>query len=373
MAVVCGIAPALAGAQPLDPYRPAAPASPAPAPAPSTAPATPSDVDAAVAGALLDRARTLLAAGELTGARQLAGEAAAQDPDGPTGAAARALVADLDRQLAPPPPLPPPPVELPPPVPVARVIAPPAAPPGHHRSARKFHLLGTGVLWGAAAGGLFADVATGTTGTTGKDIIAGAGLGAIVGALVGSTTAGDPDLTLDDAALIHSATLWGLIGGLTTATAIDPPEGEAYSLNATLGIVGGYVVGQYAARHHEISSRRLVRVNALAVLGAGVPMLLWQLTRDAAAVTDGPTRSQQGWGLLATAGLVGGVYLGFRWTRGMDHAQAAASPTAQPADTLAPIALFARGADGTWTAGGLGLVPVSHGRGAALSLLAGRW
>ncbi|HVV81922.1 MAG TPA: hypothetical protein VHE35_02540, partial [Kofleriaceae bacterium] len=162
------------------------------------------------------------------------------------------------------------------------------------------------------------------------------------------------------------------IGGLTTAVVIDPPEGEAYSLNAALGIAGGYVVGNLAARRVEISARRLLRVNALALIGAGVPMLLWRATDDSAAITDDGSNGAQAWGLLTTAGLVGGAYLGFRWTRGMDRGRASAGAGAA-ADPAAPAAVFQRAPDGSWNAGGLGVTPASHGRGAALTLVGGSW
>ena len=411
--VLSMLAPADAGAQPLDPYG-------APPPPPPR-----DEVGAAVAVALLDRARELAAAGELEGARQLAGAATARDPDGATGQAARALAADLDRQLgrgatpAPAPPvepsrpyLPPPP---PPPTTIEQPAPAPSRPSGQRAMAmygaiggaalglglagtdedaaagaiggaavggltgyylarradwtpRRAHLAGSGVLWGAAAGALFADVVTGRDGTTEDDIAAGAGLGALAGGVVGVVASADDSLTLDDAALIHSMTALGLLGGLTTAVAIDPPENEAYSMNAALGIAGGYVIGHLAARRVEISSRRLLRIDALAVLGAAVPLLIWRATDDSESILDDGPDSARAWGLLATAGLVGGAYLGLRWTRGMDRNRTPASTAA----AAAPPALLMRGSQG-WTGGGLALAPVRHGRGAALTLLGGTW
>ena len=147
---------------------------------------------------------------------------------------------------------------------------------------------------------------------------------------------------------------------------IDPPENEAYSLNAALGIAGGYLVGHLAARRVDISSRRLLRVNGLALLGAAVPILLWRATDDAEILADGGDGAA--WGLLATAGLIGGAYVGFRWTRGLDRDRSAASP-----DPTAPPALLVRDRAGRWNAGGLGLASARHGRGAALTLVGGTW
>ncbi len=420
VAAAVTLAPALAVAQPIDPYG----APPPPSTATPPPPPAQDDVGPAVAAALLDRARALTAMGELDAARQLASEAAAGDPAGPTGAAARALVDELDGRLG---RTPPPVVDVPPP-PVVEVAPPPVVepppvvdqpPPSSNRRARtaaavygalggaalglglagtdnntgagvlggaavgglagfyvarrgawelpRAHQLGAGVVWGGAAGALFADVVTGTTGTTEDDIAAGAGLGALGGAVVGALAGADPRLTSGDMALVDSLAAWGLIGGLTTAVAIDPPEGEAYSLNAALGIAVGYAVGQVAARRVDISGRRLLRVNAVALLGAAVPILIWRATDDSTDLTADASSGAQAAGLLATVGLVGGAYLGFRWTRGMDRAATAA------ADPGAPAALIQRGADGRWDAGGLALAPVRHGRGAALTILGGRW
>ncbi len=415
-------APTPPAAAPVDPYGapPASPASPAPpAPPPATPPSTPpvDDVDVAVATALLDRARALVAAGDRVNARLLATEAAARGGDRPVGDEARSLVAELDRALAPiePPPAPPP-VEIvpPPPPPLEDLDGPPRLPaPATGRSPRllgaygavggaalgvalagtegdqtlvaalggaaigglggfyvarsqrwtpaRAHVVGAGVLWGAVAGGAFADVVTGVEGTTEDDVAVGTALGAIGGALVGSLGSRDPALTSDDAALIHSVSLWGLVAGFTTGVAIDPPEGEAYSLNAAIGVAAGQVVGHIAARRAEVSGRRLLRINGLALLGAGVPLLLWQATENDGDVTVG---SRRPWGLLATAGLVGGAYLGFRWTRGME---------AGAASSDAPAAIFGRGSDGRWAAGGLSLTPARHGRGAAVTLISARW
>lgn len=434
LAAVLACAAAPAAAQPLDPYGPPPAGRPAtPTPPPSSAPVDPyasapvapppaDDMSAAVAVALLERARALAASGELAGARLLAAEAAAQDPSGPTGAAARALADELARKLA---PLPPPPVEAAPVEAAPPVVAPPVVldqplppPPraagrtvlgvygalggaavgaglagdrsdgqvagfalggaavgglaGYYVARRqgwtatRAHLIGAGVVWGAAAGGAFADVVTGVEGTTSAEVAAGTGLGALGGALAGVALSADPRLTAGDAALIDSLSAWGLVAGLTTGVAINPPEGEAFSLNATLGIAVGHLVGHVAARRVEVSGRRLARVNALALAGAGVPMLLWQATRNN---TDTEADPGQAWGLLATAGLVGGAYLGFRWTRGMDRR----AETTARLDPAAPPALWQRSADGAWSLGGLAVTPVRHGQGAALTLAAGRW
>jgi hypothetical protein len=415
VAIVSVLAPGIAAAQPVAP----------PAGEPVATPPVVDDIDAQVAAGLLARARELRSSGELVAARELASEAADRDPAGATGAAARALMDEIDEERrAKMPAFEPAPegrmlAGAPPPSP-AGPVAPAIEAPAPARARRggrawmagygaiggaaiglgvagtdedaaagaiggaavggitgyylarrgdwtatRAHHVGAGVLWGAAAGAAFADVVTGTTGSTEDDIAAGAGIGAIGGAVIAGALATGDRLSADAAALVHSVTAWGLLGGLSTAVAIDPPEGEAYSLNAAIGIAAGYTVGQLAARRTELSSRRLARVNALALLGAGVPLAIWRATDDSAAITD-EGGGGSAWGLAATAGLVGGVYLGLRWTRGMDRV---ATSTAAPG----PVALLSRDGAGGWTTGGLGLTPARHGRGATLTLVGGAW
>jgi len=154
---------------------------------------------------------------------------------------------------------------------------------------------------------------------------------------------------------------WGLVGGLTFGLALDPPQGEAYSLNGFLGLAGGYLIGHAAARKSDLSTARMARVNAAALVGAVAPWLLYAASSD-----DTTSSDEQAFGFLSTVGLLGGAYLGFRWTKGM-------KPGSEVDDhELGPTALFRHGRAG-WTAGGLGLTRAQGGHGAALTLVGGSW
>jgi hypothetical protein len=371
--------PAVAFAQPVDPYAdpPTGTTAPTPTPAPTPqTPATPQttsdpEVDAAVSASLVARARTLDADGDTQDARQLVLEALVRTPG---DADAKALLATLDRKLGlvhdepvklpiDTAPLPPEyqerddePVEQPGPTGYVR-------PSGMAR-------YGGAVVGGAVAGGLFADVVTGLDGTTEDDVLGGVVLGALGGGLLGYAFNKNSELTAGDHALIASMEAWGLVGGLTFAMAIDPPEGEAYSLNGVLGITGGFLIGHIAARRTDVSTARMPRVNLAAMAGALAPWLLYAATADADTHND-----EQAFGFLSPVGLLGGAYLGFRWTRNM-------APGTTPLEENAPTALFhwrrleggvGRGSRGGWATGGIGLKPVRGSRGATLSLLSGTW
>ena len=358
------LAPSLAIAQPVDPYGD--PPSPSPAPAPAPAPAAPGtdpEVDLAVSQALVARARVLDSDGATAEARQLVLEALARTPDDPD---ARQLLATLDRKLGiqpPPQRLPIDPAPLPPeygePVATQPERPPPAA--GDVRPSGVVRY-GGGVVGGAIAGGLFADVVTGLDGTTEDDVLGGAVLGAAAGGLTAYLLTRNVELTRGDHALINSMATWGLVGGLTFGLAIDPPEGEAYSLNGVLGIAGGYLVGHAAARKTDFSTRRMARVNVAAFVGALTPWLLYAATSD-----DETNDDEQAFGFLSTVGLLGGAYLGFRWTRNMKPGTDGALER-----DPAPAALFQRTRAG-WGMGGIGLSRAQGTRGATLSVLGGSW
>lgn len=371
---------AAAAAQPIDPY--ADPPQPAPQPVPQPQPvplppiapsrlpvvALPGDVDLdeAVAGGLLARARVLAAEGAFADARQLVLEAIARRPDGPVHAEATALLAELNGKLgivdAPPPP-PPPPVEPPTEVRPRPVLdlydePPPAdAPPAAARS----RFIASGVVWGAVAGGLFADVVSGLDDTETSDVAVGAALGALGGGIAGAALRRG-DLTAGDAALIDSVALWGTEAATALAFAIAPPETEAYTLNATLGAVGGYLIGHIAARGQEVSASRLWKVDAIATAGAAAPWLLYALVNDSTVDDD-----EQAFGWLSMAGLGAGIYFGFRWTSD--------GPDRHTDD--APAALVRRSSRGGWSMGGPALAPVRPSaageRGVAVTVLGGAW
>ena len=360
--------PAVAWAQPVDPYGdPPQAGGPAPAPTPAPIPPAPSgsdpDVDLAVSQALVARARVLDGEGAYADAKQLVLEALARTPD---DADARALLAVLNKKLgiADPAVAPLDPIAPPYDPPTDPIIDPeePPPPPGSFRRPGRFVRYAGGVVGGAVAGGLFADVSSGLDGTTSDDVTGGVLLGAAAGTLAAYLLEKNVELTTGDHALIDSMATWGLVGGLTFAMALDPPEGEAYSLNGVIGIAGGYLIGHAAARKRDLSTARMARVNTAALIGAAAPWLLYAASSD-----DSSNDDEQAFGFLSTVGLLGGVYLGFRWTRNMKPG----SEYAAERDP-GPAALFRRGRHG-WTAGGLGMTRAQGGNGAALTVLGGSW
>src|SRR5262245_63565972 len=94
---------------------------------------------------------------------------------------------------------------------------------------------------------------------------------------------------------------------------MQPAERDAYAVNSIVGATAGVIVGLVAAPDTNTTPRRMLRVAGLSALGGAVPFLLY------AAIADSTTDSdEQLVGFLSSAGLVGGAYLGFRLTSGMD-------------------------------------------------------
>lgn len=410
VASLCG-AVGLAAAQPIDPYAPTAPSPPA----------RDVELDTAVAAGLVARAEALVASGDDGNARILATEALAREPAAPVADRARALLAAIDARLIkalPPTVAPPTPRPAVPPAAVPVRPEPdddppvldelPARPRGalalgfygalggaalglglsdddgdgepealgavaggavggalayglarlRGYDAAAAHQLGSGLLWGGVAGALFADVVSGLEDTTATDLAIGAGAGAVGGAIIGLGLRHD-DLTVGDAAVIDVSAALGTVVGLQLGAAMQPPETEAYTLNASLGAIAGYGVGHWLARRLDVSAGRAAKVGALGAIGAGAPWLLWMAVADDASDDD-----EQAFAWLSMAGLAGGLYLGTRWTRD--------DVGAGPDD--APPALVRRSSRGGWTLGGPTLTPTrGRGRGAVAPLVAGAW
>lgn len=351
--------PSVALAQPVDPYGD---------PPPSTPITDDNEVDVTVAAALVARARVLADEGAYADAKQLVVEALVRNPG---DAAAKAFLVELNQRLGivdppvsrPPPvePVPPGPTGLPATPPPEDLVDTPGPDTGYVRPGAFTRYAG-GIVGGAVAGGLFADVVTGLDDTTEDQVLTGVVLGAAAGTVL-ARGLGKAELTKGDFALINSMTAWGLAGGMMFGFALDPPEGEAFSLNGVLGIAGGYFIGHAAARKSDVSSARMARVNLAAFVGVAAPWLLYAAVSD-----DETTDDEQAFGWLSTAGLIGGVYLGFRWTRGMKPGS-----EVDAREAARPIALFELGRGG-WRAGGLSLMPLQgNARGGSLSLASGTW
>ncbi|MBK9034047.1 MAG: hypothetical protein IPL61_22720 [Myxococcales bacterium] len=399
----------IAAAQPLDPYAPADPD-----------PATTRDVevDTAVAAGLVARARALAADGDDASARGLVVEALARQPGPPVAADATGLLDELDARLAarlPPtvvaPPVAPPSdlgpgprddldLDEPPPRPRASGASTLAVygavggsavgaalafrddgyamvvglglggaagsvlgyVAGRRRGDDRLaaHLIGSSMVWGAVAGAMFADVVSGLQDTTVNDVGIGGAIGAIGGAVIGAGLRSRA-LTAGDAVVINATAALGTLAALELAVLIAPPETEAYTLNGTLGAVGGYALGHVLARKIEVSPTRATKVALLGAAGAAVPWILWAAASDPNTDDD-----EQTFAALSLVGMAGGVYLGVRATRD--------APARATVDD-APLALVRRSSAGGWALGGPAVAPVRAGnaRGLAVAVVAGAW
>ena len=232
-------------------------------------------------------------------------------------------------------------------------------------------------LWTGMTGGLFAAAVTGANESvempkspSAKGVLLGASIGSTAGLLVGGALAQKQRLTRGDVALVDTLAGIGAVGGLTMGMLMQPAENEAYAVNSLLGIAGGVVVGYIAAPQTNTTPRRMLRVAGLAAAGGAVPFLLYAAIYDSG--TNGDERVV---GALSSIGLVGGAYLGFRLTKDMDvgldiHDRKAADD--------APAAAIGRSSDGSWSFGGIGLMPLSGKlatgqRGMGLTVLGGRF
>jgi hypothetical protein len=175
------------------------------------------------------------------------------------------------------------------------------------------------------------------------------------------------NLTRGDVALVDTLAGIGAAGGFAIGMVMQPAETEAYSLNSVLGIAGGVALGVIFAPMTSTTPRRMVRVAGFAAIGGAAPFLLYAGIHSASSTAD-----ERATGLLSAAGLVGGAWLGFRLTRGMDEGLDTLDGKPGKADD-APLALVGRSSDGRWGVGGLGLSPLSPAlapqRGMALQLV----
>jgi hypothetical protein len=227
--------------------------------------------------------------------------------------------------------------------------------------------VGSATVWGGVIGGLFGDVAR-LQGTTARQVLVAASAGSTVAGLGGYVLARDHKFTRGDVALIDTFAGMGAVGGLTIGMVMQPAESEAYSLNAVLGITGGLIVGYVAAPMTNTTPRRMLRVAGLAAAGGAAPFLLYAAIHSPSSTADDRIT-----GLLSSAGLVAGAWLGFRLTRGMDEGLDVPDGKSSRDPDDAPVALVGRSSAGRWGFGGVGLAPLSPvlapQRGLALQLV----
>jgi hypothetical protein len=208
--------------------------------------------------------------------------------------------------------------------------------------------IGSAAVFGGAIAGVFADVVD-VGGTTAREVGLGLSIGTVAGAAGGVLIARANKLTAGDVALLDSFAFYGMVGGLSVGAAMQPAEDEAYSLNVVIGGLGGWLAGAALAPKIDASPRRVSRMFLGAVLGGGLPWLLYAGISD-----DSTTSDERAIGLASTAGLVAGAYLGYRWTRGMAGEESGTErrKRAPVDDGTVPLpALLRRDKRGSWTVG----------------------
>jgi hypothetical protein len=222
-----------------------------------------------------------------------------------------------------------------------------------HRDEAQARTAGSYTNWGGVAGGLFGGAVTGAgnDSPTATGVLVGASIGSTVGLGIGVAFAKSHKFTRGDVALSDTLAGIGAVGGLTLGMVMQPAQPEAYAVNSMVGVASGLVVGLVAGPQTNTTPRRMLRVAGLSAAGGAAPFLLYAGIYDRHSQSD-----ERVTGLLSSAGLVIGAYIGFRLTSHMD--EGVDLPATQPDD--APVALVGRSSNGNWSYGGIGVQPLSH-------------
>jgi len=199
--------------------------------------------------------------------------------------------------------------------------------------------IASGGTWGIIDLALFGDAVTGADSDP-NDVWKFAGAGGLLGIGGGAWYAARFDPTEAEMVFVDSLGAIGTGAGLLVGVGIQPPEREAYSINALVGSLGGLGVGLALADSAQISSRRMLYIDLGAAAGAAVPWaLLYPLIKD-----DESENDEQAAGWLSALTLGAGAITTFYLTRAMDdEVELEASRR-----IAAPPAVVQRAPDGTF-------------------------
>lgn len=196
--------------------------------------------------------------------------------------------------------------------------------------------------WGGYNIGLFAD-ALKTQGTTANEVFTGVAIGGVLGMVAGSAYALKVKPSVNDVSMMNSFGGYGTLAGWMLGVAMDPPEGEAYNVNAMLGSVAGIGVGMYLASEYDVPRSRMLRIDLGAGLGvAAAWALFYPLISD-----DTTHGDEQAAGLVSVLTGVGGGVAAWYLTRKMGS-----SKKAEKEGVASPYpSLLRRSSKGAWSTG----------------------
>ncbi len=200
----------------------------------------------------------------------------------------------------------------------------------------------SGGTWGAYTFALLGDAVTGIGTTSTNEGFKSAAIGGAVGAVGGAFYAIKAEPTEGDVAIINSMGMYGTSAGLLLGVVMQPPKGEAYSINGAIGAFAGLGAGMLMSRRYDASRGRMLRIDLGAAAGvAATWALFYPLVADNSSNND-----EQAAGVVSIGAMGLGAYLAWRWTRGMDD------DDDQPL-THEPVAssLVQRTGDGHWLVG----------------------
>jgi hypothetical protein len=239
----------------------------------------------------------------------------------------------------------------------------------------------SGGFWGAATFGLIGDVilfyasdseeAGNDTNALYKFVAAGG----LVGTGLGGAYAYRASPGEGEVAFVNSLSLYGASLGLLLGVTIDPPQSQAYSLQAAIGSLIGLGTGVYLAERAGVSRRRMLWVDLGAAAGAAVP---WALVYPLVSDSDS-SKDEQAIGFVSSLTMVGGAVAAWLLTRGLDREPEPLAAEAGADRTPPPPALLQREQSGRWRVGVPVLRPVEDpalappARSLGLDLFSGRF